>query len=464
MNMHLHSLFFARIKKILSSLLKPELLPVFFLVLGAILKFHYAIHVPYDISYHDLGRVYISQFDNGHIGYIQYISRYHALPKLSPQTHWGMHHPPLFYIIGASVLSLYNSDNDLVRIKQALETVQLVNMSFSCFIPVVCFFFFKRLGLDSYILAAFTAFVSFFPSFFHIGAALNNDCLLVFFVIVSLYYSYVWHQEKSLSSMIKTAFFLSLGMLTKSSACLVIPGIFCLWLFSIKKAHEQKMPIPLNHFFIFLLIFIPLGGWWLIRQRLLFNMPSYFMNNADIYAMQQIHGCSWQQRLLFPTAYQLMAEHFIHNPQHPEYFCNIWGQLFLTMNFDEARLFSPGLMFGLGSMALLWNSIILSGITLYGNICLVFSKNIFFGERLFFIVGNLVPIISIVALSFIYPQIACMNFRLIAWLPLLWMGGCGLCFVSEEKKGQKNELFRKNLIFLCYLMALISVLLFLIWG
>ena len=153
------------------------------LALSICFKLIYAVRVPYNISPHDLNLT--SDWTNipdGHLGYIQYIYQYRQLTDFSPVEYPSQYyHPPLFYILSAVIMSVFDpiKNNNLTA---SFEAIQFFNMITASVIPVVCYFIFKELKIKGQGLLWATLLVSFSPALYHIGAALNSDCLMSFFL------------------------------------------------------------------------------------------------------------------------------------------------------------------------------------------------------------------------------------------------------------------------------------------
>jgi len=447
----------------------PARFALLVLITGALFKMTYAARVPYNISDHDLGAIRIEIPDTNHIGYMQYLERDRKLPELSPLENWGMLHPPLFHIIGAVFIHINDAGRSVKKIQASMEQLQLLNMFFACVLSFYVFAFVKELGIKENMLPATAAFSGFFPSFFHIGAALNNDCLMTLFVVMGLYYTVRWYKNRTAANMTKITVCFVLGMLVKSSACLVVPAVFYVFLCALLEAvYSKKQEEPYgnnNEVFrisvqiaLFLVVFMSAGFSWLIREYIKFGMPFNYMNDASVYAWQHVSSCSWRQRLFLPVWQQIAV--IPYNDSRPDLSCNIWGELFLTMNFDEFKLYSVSALFSAGAVLMLWNSIALALAGFYGMCRMFFMGRTEFWKKILVALVFFVPFLSFIYMCFRYQHRACMNFRLIAYIPMAAMAGVSL-YLCRNSAGSFFEKFIKCS---CYLYAALSAVLFSFWG
>ena len=495
--------FRKRSGKLFCFLSRPSVLSVILLIAGALFKMAYAVRVPYNISDHDLGAIRIERPDTNHIGYMQYLERYRKLPDLSPMENWGMLHPPLFHIIGAAFIHANNAGRSIPKIQASMEQLQLLNMFFACLISFYCFAFIKAAGVKENLLPAAAAFFGFFPSFFHIGAALNNDCLMTLFVVMGFYYAACWNKHKTAANMLKITVCFILGMLAKSSACLAVPAVFCVFVCafaetarknketeqcvnncsagnaestggikgtdgnlsgtggnieqSVKENHAGARRIAV-HAALFLALFLSAGFSWLIREHIKFGMPFNYMNDASVYAWQDVSTCPWHKRLFVPAWQQLAVIPF--NDGRPDLSCNIWGELLLTMNFDEFKLYSESIVFSAGAVLMLWNSIALAISGIYGMCRMFLMKSIELRRKAFAALSFFLPFAAFIYMCFKYQHRACMNFRLISYLPLPAAAGTALYLSRSITAG----LFEKLIKCFCYSYAALSAVLFAVWG
>ena len=390
------------------------------LLLGLILKMFYAIQVPYDYSPHDLGTFSAdgSLVSRGHLSYIQYLYLYKKLPD----TCFGQfYQPPLFYIIGAVVLGVNHGINNY---SAAFEGVQLLNMFFSSVGIIYGYSILRKIGKKDWFLVIGTAFLSFCPAFYIIGAEMNNDSLATMFLIMALYYTLCWREKQNVSSILKIALCIGLGMLTKTNVALIAFAVgLCFLYMLIKNRAEWKRYI--RQFCLFGIICIPLGMGWNVYRLLKYDLPLTYIPRIPIDDPQYIGNVLAQVRLGLPSVRQLTSCSI--DWDLPVDFSNIWGQTFLTMNFDEGILSITGRTGKILANLLLWVSILLTVCLFILLMRHLFSSGKEISLRILFPINFLIILGNYIKFAFDYPYICTMNFRYIVIVQVVLIGSAVIC-------------------------------------
>lgn len=398
------------------------------LFIGFILKIIYAVQVSYNYSPHDLGTISAdgSLVSYGHLSYIQYLYLHRSIPDTYI---WQFYQPLLFYIVGAIVLALHHvTDNYMV----AFESLQMLNMIFATIGVVYGYRILKKIGKNDWFLVIGTAFLSFCPAFYIIGAELNNDCLATMFTIMALYYVLCWREQRDLCSILKIALCIGLGMLTKTNVALIAFSVGLLFLWTlIENRSEWKKYI--SQFFIFGVVCIPLGLCWNIYRLLRFELPLTYVMGMPDDSPQYIGNVSALIRLGFPSAKQLTSCSIDWG--NPVEFSNIWGQTFLTMNYDEGILPLRGQFGNILGILLLWISILLSVLLLIRLIRTLFISSADISLKLLFPVNFLIIYGNFIKFAFDFPHVCTMNFRYIVIVQVLLMGGAVIWHKNKSSKG-----------------------------
>lgn len=399
-----------------------------FLLFGFILKMIYVAQVSYYYSPHDLGWFSVdgSLFSYGHLSYMQYLFLHRSLPD----TYVGQfYHPPLFHIIGAVLLAVHHvTDNYSV----AFESIQMINMLFSTVGVIYGYRILKKMGKNDWFLVIGTVFLSFCPAFYIIGAELNNDCLVTMFSIMALYYTLCWREKRDICTILKIALCIGLGMFTKSNAALIAFAVGMIFFYTlIENRGEWKKYI--SQFFLFGIVCIPLGLCWYVYRLMRFNVPfSYVLKLADD-SPQYIGNVSALIRLGFPSIEQLTSCSI--DWSRPVDFSNIWGQTFLTMNYDEGILSLCGSFANLLGIFLLWISIFLSFFLFIRLIQMLLSSAAEISLKILFPINFLILYGSYIKFAFDYPHICTMNFRYIVIVQVILMGGAVIWHKNQPLRG-----------------------------
>lgn len=297
----------------------------------------------------------------------------------------------------------------------SFEAIQLFNMAVASMIPVICHLAFRELGMRDQGLVWSTVLISFSPALFHIGAALNSDCLMTFFLSLVILNAVRWAKDQKVFTISKTGLFLALAMLSKTSGVLIAPALALLFLWAI---FEKKTPFRslFVQYVVFGLISIPLGMSWVLRENILFGMPFNYVLEQSVDSFQYVGDCSLVSRIGLPSAVQLITTKIVWS--YRQEYSNIWGQTLFTMSLDEGILpvqTDPEYFL---VIALYWMNSILYIMSLLTFIRFVFFKKYSAKLRAFLLTVFLVIMGSYVLFAFQQPFICTMNFRYI-WITLV---------------------------------------------
>ena len=215
----------------------------------------------------------------GHIAYIQYIQNNHSLPNGDVSKIWQFAHPPLYHIISAVCLELNEYVFSLSGIP-ALENLQILTLFF-----IMCTFissykifrYFELTGIPLYCSLTITCF---FPTFIFLTGTINNDVLSIAFIVGTMLSALNWKKNPNTRNILKIALCLGLGMMTKVSSGTIIPALFVLFVSTFLKNTNKKE--LLKQFIIFLIVSIPLGTWFNIKNYVKYNIPFNFVHDASI--------------------------------------------------------------------------------------------------------------------------------------------------------------------------------------
>lgn len=419
--------------------LSYEKLCIVALVVGILFKLAYAVRVPYNVSPHDLNLT--SDWTNipdGHLGYIQYTYQYKHLTDFSPAEYRSQYyHPPLFYIISAVIMGIFDpmKNNNL---STSFEAIQLFNMVIAAMIPVVAFRTFKALELKEAGLFWATCLISFSPALYPIGAALNSDCLMTFFLSLVILNAVRWAKKQEMITIAKMGLFLALAMLSKTSGVLVAPSLAVLFLWILIEKKEQFKKL-LPQYIVFGLISIPLGLSWVLREYILFGVPFNYVLEQSVDSFQYIGDCSLLQRIGIPSYYEITEVKILWG--HRQSYSNIWGQTLLTMALDEGILAVPNHLAYYLLILLYWGNSVLFMCSFVAFLVSLFIKNVPAKIRVFFLTGFSTLLASYILFAFQQPFICTMNFRYIATILIFLFASVGMIGTHKKPKAKWAESF-----------------------
>jgi len=223
-------------------------------LVGSVLRIVYAIATKYDVRGHDVG---------GHIDYIVYLARNHyALPPV----HGGLeyYHPPLYYMVMAPLYQLgtflgWSEETSFTLIQSASIFLSIVTLALGLWIGLLLFEQKDRLQLLSY-----GAIITALPSLIFFAARINNDVLASFLAFLSLLVLLQWWRRPGAGWWIFFSVLVGLGLLTKSSAVLLlVVGWVCLTVRADFSLGRKFLALALS-----LLIVLAIAGWFHIPRAL----------------------------------------------------------------------------------------------------------------------------------------------------------------------------------------------------
>lgn len=410
----------------ISSRQREKRLCLLLLLAGTLLKLIYALQVPYTISPHDLESPSDwTSYDIGHLSYIQYLYRFRCLIQQSPTTAGQFYHPPLFHLVGAALFRLFYAEGSPVE--PIFELLQIVNTLFACGISVVGYRILNHLGVSGKKLVTLTGFLSFCPTLYWMGTALNNDCLMTLLQAMTIEQTILWAKKPRMGLIIRMALLLALAMLTKTSAVFIAPAIGYVFLYELLRRIRQKSGVAplIGQFAVFALISIPLGTSYVLRNWIRFQTPLNYAPNLGISSKQYVGDCTLWQRLGLPSLLQVFYAR-IHW-EEPARYSNIWWQTFLTMSLDEGILALSGTVQKICAVLLVWSGAGTVLLLLAGTVRSLLSRTVETPVKLLLGVGYGVLMGSFVVFAFQYPHICTMNFRYIYNTLLFLTAGYGIC-------------------------------------
>lgn len=213
-----------------------------------------------------------TDFDKGemaytHINYIMYLYNYNNLPPTN-EVIGQFYHPPLHHFIMATWLKIVDIFSDVSSIK--LESMQYVTVFYSIVILITLYKVLKELEIDEKYRIVPMILFGFYPLYIYLSGSINNDELVSMFCILSFLYLIKWGKNQSYKNAILVAIFIGLGLMTKTSAVvMIIPAIYIYFKRLYEYVKEEKSVKKLILQLIILsIIVLVLGGWFHIINGL----------------------------------------------------------------------------------------------------------------------------------------------------------------------------------------------------
>lgn len=413
-----------------SGKLKQEESAVFMmLLLGIFLRCSYVLLSGLYDRQHDAG-IYTgmgtADINSGHIGYIEYLYKFHKLPDMNPYEVFGYYHPPLHHILSCLWLrfNLFLGATE----ELAFENLQILPLLYSCLTMTVTWKILKVLNIRKTGLLIALSFVIFHPAMLIMSGSVNNDMLTTLFMAVTILYTLKFIRDKQLKYLVILALSIGLGMITKlNSAVLSIPVglIFLLHFISVIRSKDRSLLWKwIKNYLIFAVIVIPIGLSWIIRNALKFRIKPGVPVPGEESLMYTGTYSLWE-RLGFPA----LSDFRFSFPFHPfkaEACHNTWVIMFHTSLFTEEYPTSlPDILLILCQIAF-FLAVIFGIVTAILLVAVLLQKQTSSMDRIFLLCGYGVMLFSFAAFVIICPYTCSSDFRYITICLIYIAIGIGL--------------------------------------
>ncbi len=397
-----------------SNRLNENTAVIMMILLGVMLRCSYVLLSGLYERQHDAGAFtgMGTEFINpGHIGYVEFIYKFHKLPDINPYELFAYYHPPLHHILSYVWLQL----NIWLGVTEelAFENLQILPLFYSCLCMVVTWRILKTLEIEGKGLLIGLAFVVFHPATIIMAGSINNDMLTILLMALIILETLKWIRHKDLAGLIRLALCIGFGMITKlNSAVLAIPiaVLFLMQLISVIRTKEGiQIRKWIKNYCIFAVMVMPIGLSWIIRNLVRFGEKPGVPVPGETSPMYTATYSLWE-RLGIPS---LASMHFDF-PFHPisaKACNNTWAIMFHTSlfaeeyptNFPDILLILCQIVFLLG-VAFAIATVILLFITLL-------NRKTLLEDRLFLLSGYVIMLLSFAAFVIIYPYTCSSDFR-----------------------------------------------------
>ena len=425
---------------------KYETYLILLLVAGCVMRIGYTMYTPWYERTHDMGEISIA--GNGHGAYIVWLFQ----GMLPSSNDYQFYHPPFFHICAAATMRVVGLLTRETNAQELFDATKLVSLFASCGILLQIKKLLKDMELSAKSSCLALAVVAFFPNLLYMSGRINNDCLVVFFMIVAMRYTFLWYKERSYKNIIILAISYGLGMMTKTSCFMmaVFTGVVML-LVLVKSWKEKKWGSISFQFLVFACVALPLGLWYPIRNMIRFQQPfAYVYDLGENHPVYCGNHNNWER-----FGFSLRYYENLWNSPVDDY--NLPSYLLKSAMFGE---FGFNISNTLGS-TLLFCGILLAVFSLLGMLWLVCKRNNnkLYLYGLFFVWFS--QMISYLSFNLQYPFACTMDFRYIT--PTAIVGGIflGICHCEWEKiEKQKIRLLNTILVVLVMQFVLLSVSMF----
>ena len=378
-----------------------------------IVRLIYIIITDVGVRQHDLGyatSIHDNLVNPGHLGYVDYIAKFHHLPDFDPFTLFSYFHPPFHHIIAA----LFVDAADAIGISEPgiYEAIQIPTLIYSCISVILVYKILHMLCSDEKRIILPLALFAFHPGLIYITGSVNNDMLALLFIILCIYTTMLWiNNNYKLSKLILMSFSIGFGLIAKMNvAIMIIPMGLCMLIHLIDEYKASHIIRIIKEYSIFAFIAIPIGISWTVRNIIRFGTKPGIPSSSP---NQYTGDISIINRFLIPVKSNLGFPFYSENAT---YNSNIWEICFKTSLFSEIWPVDIS-DFGLILCQILFVSAILLGVC-----CAIYSiikpiRIIKSGDRMmgiFLLSGFITVIVSFIVFNLKYPYVCSSDFRYVS--------------------------------------------------
>lgn len=300
------------------------------LLAGIAMRIWYTVYTPYNVRVHDLGDITIE--GDGHAAYILQLFENGALPD---NNQGQFYHPPLFYLLSAVVMKFFSLFHKGDSVVTMMQIVRVIPCYASCMTLIFMKKIMEELKLSKGVRMVALAVVSFLPGFYLLSATVNNDSLALCFMMWIVLCFIRWCKTGKVSALLGMALGFGFGMMTKVSVgVLAIPIGIDMFVYLLRRKKPAVLTV-IRQYVLFLAVSLPLGMWYPIRNRMLFDQPFTYVLNLKDTMMPSLAGVSLWKRI-FPWNFGDWLHPVFANVQEdyniPEYLLK--SSLFGEFSFD----------------------------------------------------------------------------------------------------------------------------------
>lgn len=358
------------------------------------------------------------QINPGHIGYIEYIYKFHKLPDMNPYELFSYYHPPLHYLLGGiwlTVLTTFGMAEDL-----AFENLQALPLFYSGLLMFVTYLILKKVGAKGGCLYAGLFLIAMHPALTLMSGSINNDMLSTLLLACCILSTLCFIRERSLKNLIFIALSIGFGMLCKiNTAIMAFPVglVFLMDLIEIIRNGDGKTVMQrIRNYILFGLTSAVIGLSWIVRNLIRFHVKPGISSATEASVMYTGNYSVWE-RIGIPAFTDWHFE-FPFHPLSGDVIHNTWVIMFQTSLYGE--IYPMGLA---GVLSVLCQiayiaaiiSAFLSALYFLVMQCRKFQnkRKTCIYDAAFLLTGYLIFLLSFVAFALKYPYTCSSDFRYI---------------------------------------------------
>ena len=322
------------------------------LLMGLVMRIGYMLYTPATLRGHDLFELETAAY--GKAGYLLRLAVEGRLPETNLLQ---LYQQPFFFISGAFCSRILNWILGRSELFYLVDAAKVVSCFASCMTLLLAKKLFHELGISLGSTLFGMMLVAFAPVFYLTGGRMSEDALCTFFMLAVLLYTLYWEKEPGWKNTVLLALLYGFGMMTKIS--LAVPAMYTAWIFLKKlfleklwgmKKEERKNIRELMgqltdkeslgmylKMLAFSCISLPMGLWYSLRNRLLFQQSLTYVLEQDVNGPLYRGKEALVQRFLLPDVGNLLETPYA-NPFSDH---NLFTYLLKTELFGEFQYQIP---------------------------------------------------------------------------------------------------------------------------
>ncbi|MBQ7529991.1 glycosyltransferase family 39 protein, partial [bacterium] len=346
----------------------------------------------------------------------------------------------------------------LVGREPALESLQTVTLFYSLCIIVSAYKIFRYFGLSKWSLYVPLIFVNFHPAIIRLATTINNDALMVVFVLISIIWAFRWYRDNTTKSLVMMALFSSLGMMTKLSAIMVLPLIVCLLLAVLWRERSKRVCTQIILFFA---IFLPMSFWFEVRNYINWQVPIMYVQRMKESDTSFIGNRSFLSRVSDFSPWQFRSVYLQNdnrlencdvNPLTISLKTSMFGEFIRDFTFSKKAVL-PKIGAEYASVMLFWTNVLFSIISFF---CAFFAfDGKYTCEKLSLLIFAGVMFVAIYWQIYDQPFVCSADFRYIAPMAVISPLFVGV-YLDNLQAHDHKHFFINAMIFLILLFSLCS--------
>lgn len=410
------------------------------------------------------------QVNPGHIGYIEYVYKFHKLPDMNPYQLFSYYHPPLHYVISGVWLIVLTSLG--MAEEMAFENLQVLPLVYSGLFLWITYRILKRIGAEGKGLYAGLMLTALHPALTIMSGSVNNDMLSSVLLACCILATLRWLQDKSLKNLLLIALSIGFGMICKINTAIIAFPVGLLFLIDFVQVIRSKDKTAIKrsvlHYAAFGCVSAVIGLSWIVRNLVKFHVKPGISSATEASVMYTGDYSIWARAGL-----PAFADWHFSFPFHPlsgDAIHNVWVIMFQTSLFaEEYPTELAGLPILLCQIAYVL-AIVSATASMVLFLCTQYRKwkisrtdtKTTGLEALFLSTGYLTFLLSFVVFALKYPYTCSSDFRYIVICLIFIATGLADSDRIYEEKSMAARLSRITRISVC-ITLLLTVLIYMTW-